>query len=159
VFSGYLHLPEKTKSAFTGDGYFRTGDVGYLDPEGYLHLMGRASEMIVLAGGENIRPDMVENVFAQGEHIREVGVLEYEGRLVALIVPKLTPNSLRDTTMGLCGSSVVVRVWCRSTHAVGLCLILRSGSQRYGKDTISSGFLRVPSRAQGSYSSSVQGSA
>ena len=59
--------------------------------------MGRASEMIVLAGGENIRLDMVENVLAQGEHIREAGVLEYEGRLVALIVPKLTPNSQHDT--------------------------------------------------------------
>jgi long-subunit acyl-CoA synthetase (AMP-forming) len=64
VFSGYRHLPEKTKAAFTDDGYFRIGDVGYLDADGYLHLVGRASEMIVLSGGENIRPDMVENVLA-----------------------------------------------------------------------------------------------
>jgi long-chain acyl-CoA synthetase len=92
VFGGYLHLPEKTAQAFTDNGYFRTGDVGYLDADGYLHLVGRASEMIVLAGGENIRPDLVESMLARGEHTREVAVLEDNGRLVALIVPKHTPT-------------------------------------------------------------------
>lgn len=92
VFSGYLHLPEKTAQAFTDDGYFRTGDVGYLDVDGYLQLVGRASDMIVLAGGENIRPDLVEGVLARGEHIREVTVLEENGQLVSLIVPKHTPT-------------------------------------------------------------------
>ena len=92
VFGGYLHLPEKTRAAFTDEGYFRTGDVGYIDAGGYLHLVGRASEMIVLAGGENIRPDMVESVFALSEHIREVAVLEENGQLVALIVPKRPPT-------------------------------------------------------------------
>lgn len=99
VFAGYLHLPEKTAQTFTDDGYFRTGDVGYLDTDGYLHLMGRASEMIVLSGGENIRPDMVESVLARSEHLREVAVLEFDHRLVALIVPKLVNNSQRDTAM------------------------------------------------------------
>jgi long-subunit acyl-CoA synthetase (AMP-forming) len=47
--------------------------------------------MIVLAGGENIRPDMVESALARGAHIREVAVLKENGRLVALIVPKLPP--------------------------------------------------------------------
>lgn len=96
VFPGYRHLPEKTTAAFTDDGYFRTGDVGYLDADGYLHLVGRASEMIVLSGGENIRPDMVENVLAQGAHIREVGVLEHDNRLVALIVPQSAPTTEHD---------------------------------------------------------------
>jgi long-chain acyl-CoA synthetase len=99
VFSGYLHLPEKTAQAFTEDGYFRTGDVGYVDAEGYLHLMGRASEMIVLPGGENIRPEMVENVFARSDHVREVAVLEYDHRLVALLVPKLIEQPQRDTAL------------------------------------------------------------
>lgn len=92
VFAGYLHLPDKTAQAFTTDGYFRTGDVGYLDADGYLHLVGRASDMIVLAGGENIRPGIVEDAFAHGDHIREVGVLEHDGRLVALIVPEPDPT-------------------------------------------------------------------
>jgi long-chain acyl-CoA synthetase len=92
VFAGYLHLPEKTAQTFSDDGYFRTGDVGYVDADGYLYLVGRASEMIVLAGGENIRPDLVEGVLARGEHIREVAVLEDDGRLVALIVPQHAPT-------------------------------------------------------------------
>ena len=95
VFSGYLHLPEKTKQAFTADGYFRTGDLGYLDADGYLHLVGRASEMIVLAGGENIRPEIVEDALAHGDRIREVGVLEHQGHLVALIVPEPDPARWR----------------------------------------------------------------
>ena len=99
VFSGYLHLPEKTAQAFTDDGYFRTGDVGYIDTEGYLHLMGRASEMIVLPGGENIRPEMVEHVFACSAHVREVAVLEYDHRLVALVVPKLIEHPQHNSTM------------------------------------------------------------
>ncbi|HXG20187.1 MAG TPA: AMP-binding protein [Methylomirabilota bacterium] len=87
VFAGYWRLPEKTRAALTADGYFRTGDVGYFDADGYLHLVGRASEMIVLSGGENVRPEIIEEVLARSAHIREAGVLAYEGRLAALIVP------------------------------------------------------------------------
>jgi long-chain acyl-CoA synthetase len=96
VFSGYRHLPEKTTEAFTADGYFRTGDVGYLDGDGYLHLVSRISEMIVLPGGENVRPEAVEDLLARGEHIREAGVLEHEGRLIALIVLKTSAAPQRD---------------------------------------------------------------
>jgi long-chain acyl-CoA synthetase len=88
VFSGYRHLPDKTAEVFTGDGYFRTGDLGYFDDEGYLHLVGRASSLIVLSGGENVWPEKVEEALAQGGHIREAGVLEQDGQLVALIVPE-----------------------------------------------------------------------
>jgi len=86
VFSGYRNLPEKTREAFTPDGFFRTGDLGYFD-DGYLRLVGRASEMIVLPGGENIRPEHVEEILSQGSHIKEAAVLEKKGRLAALIVP------------------------------------------------------------------------
>jgi long-chain acyl-CoA synthetase len=93
VFSGYRNLPDKTREAFTPDGFFRTGDLGYLDG-GYLRLVGRASEMIVLPGGENIRPEYVEEILGQGPHIKEVAVLEKKGRLVALIVP--APAATRE---------------------------------------------------------------
>lgn len=88
VFNGYLHLPEKTNEAFTDQGYFRTGDLGYFDEEGFLHLAGRTSSMIVLPGGENIWPEKLEAALEQSERIREAGVLEHDGRLVALLVPK-----------------------------------------------------------------------
>lgn len=94
VFAGYRRLPEKTADVFTHDGYFRTGDVGYVDAEGYLHVVGRASSLIVLAGGENIWPEKVEDALALSDAVREAGVLEQDGQLVALVVPE--PSGQHD---------------------------------------------------------------
>jgi long-chain acyl-CoA synthetase len=88
VFASYRHLPDKTAEGFTDDGYFRTDDLGYIDNAGYLHLVGRASSMIVLPGGENVQPEKVEDALTHSEDIREAGVLERNGRLVALVVPE-----------------------------------------------------------------------
>jgi acyl-CoA synthetase (AMP-forming)/AMP-acid ligase II/thioesterase domain-containing protein/acyl carrier protein len=59
VFSGYFHNPEATSAAFTDDGYFRTGDLGFLDESGNLHLVGRAKETI-LVNGVHYHPDEIE---------------------------------------------------------------------------------------------------
>lgn len=58
-FTGYWNNEEATKAAFTDDGYFRTGDIGYLDPEGYLYIVDRKKE-IIIRGGENISCQEVE---------------------------------------------------------------------------------------------------
>ena len=92
VFSGYWANPEATAEAFTDDGYFHTGDLGYLD-DGYLYIVGRSKELIVLSGGKNIFPDEVEAVYCAAGQVREVAVLEHENRLVALFVPD--PEALR----------------------------------------------------------------
>ncbi len=97
VFSGYFHLPEKNKTAFTKDGYFRTGDIGKMKGE-FLQLVGRASSMIVLPGGENIRPDFIEDQLNQGTHIQETGVLQVNDKLVAVIVPRAGIHGERDKT-------------------------------------------------------------
>jgi malonyl-CoA/methylmalonyl-CoA synthetase len=60
VFGGYLGMPEKTAEAFTADGWFRTGDVGRLDGQAYLHLVGRAKDLII-SGGFNVYPAEVEH--------------------------------------------------------------------------------------------------
>ncbi len=96
VFSGYRNLPEETRSAFTADGYFCTGDVGALDQSGYLRLEGRASSLIVLPGGENIWPEEVEETLAKGPRIRDAAVLEHKERLVALVVPDVGVGGLED---------------------------------------------------------------
>ncbi|MGH7277416.1 MAG: 1-acyl-sn-glycerol-3-phosphate acyltransferase, partial [Candidatus Rokuibacteriota bacterium] len=85
---GYHHLPEQTAAAFT-DGWFRTGDLGRLDADGYLHLTGRASELIVLPGGENVMPEDVERRYAEDPVIGEIAVLDRGGRLAAIVVPEL----------------------------------------------------------------------
>lgn len=89
IFSGYLRLPEKTTAAFGEDGWFRTGDTGFIDRAGYLHILGRANTMLVTEGGKNIAPETVEEAYLGAPAIREIAVLKKEGRLVALVVPEL----------------------------------------------------------------------
>ena len=59
VFAGYWHMPEKTREEFTADGYFRTGDVGTIDADGYVSIVGRAKDLII-SGGYNVYPKEIE---------------------------------------------------------------------------------------------------
>lgn len=60
VFKGYFNAPEKTAEAMTEDGYFKTGDIGYFDADGFLFLKGRKKYMILGSGGQNVYPDDIE---------------------------------------------------------------------------------------------------
>ena len=73
VFSGYWERPEENTEAFV-DGWFRTGDLGAIDPEGYLSIVGRAKELII-SGGFNVYPREVEEVISESEPIRECAVV------------------------------------------------------------------------------------
>ena len=73
VTQGYWNAPEKTASAFFGD-WFRTGDIGYLDDDGFLYLTDRKKDMIV-SGGENIASSEVERVIYEMPEVREVAVI------------------------------------------------------------------------------------
>jgi long-chain acyl-CoA synthetase len=96
VFSGYRNLPQETTEVFTEDGWFRTGDLGYFDDEGYLYVTGRANTLIVTEGGENVQPEELEEAYLEESVIREVGVLQKENRLVAVIMPDLDEIRRRD---------------------------------------------------------------
>lgn len=89
VFAGYRKRPRETAEAFTSDHWFRTGDLGRLDKDGYLHIAGRGKELIVLPNGENVFPEAVEAVYAASPLIREIGVFEHSGALVGLVAPDL----------------------------------------------------------------------
>lgn len=73
VMKGYWQRPEQTEAALRG-GWFRTGDIGYFDAEGYLYIHDRLNDMIV-TGGENVYPAEVENVLAKHPAIAEVAVI------------------------------------------------------------------------------------
>src|SRR5215212_11851207 len=60
VFSGYRNRPEETSKVLDESGWFRTGDLGYFDDDGYLYVSGRSSTLIVTPGGKNIQPEEVE---------------------------------------------------------------------------------------------------
>lgn len=87
VFSGYWNLPEKTAQALDSGGWFHTGDLGFFDAGRELHLTGRISSLIVTESGEKIQPEDLEAVYAECPGIREIGVLQWNGKLAAVIVP------------------------------------------------------------------------
>jgi len=72
VTSGYFEKPELTAESFTQDGYFKTGDLGYLDSDGYLYLTGRAKNVIVTEGGKKVFPEEVENKFQLYREIDQI---------------------------------------------------------------------------------------
>jgi long-chain acyl-CoA synthetase len=99
VFAGYRNLPEQTQQAFSPDGWFRTGDIGYFD-DGFLYVLGRVSTLIKTESGEKIQTEDVEAAYASETGIREIGVLEERGKLIALIVPRRTgPGDEAETTV------------------------------------------------------------
>ncbi len=77
VMQGYYQNEEATKNAFTEDGFFKTGDVGYLDKDNYLYLTGRAKSMIVTEGGKNVFPEEIEDHFQLYDDIEQILVKGY----------------------------------------------------------------------------------
>ncbi|NOY10223.1 MAG: long-chain fatty acid--CoA ligase [Spirochaetes bacterium] len=77
VTGGYYRNEKDTKEAFTADGYFKTGDLGYLDSDNYLYLAGRKKSMIVTEGGKNVYPEELEDHFQLFEEIEQVAVRGY----------------------------------------------------------------------------------
>lgn len=87
LFKGYWDDPQATAEAFTPDGWYRTGDVGHLDPAGRLVLSGRKKDVIVLPNGLNVYPEDVENALREAG-IRDAVVLETRpGRIEAVVLP------------------------------------------------------------------------
>jgi acyl-CoA synthetase (AMP-forming)/AMP-acid ligase II len=74
IMKGYWKDEERTKKAFTADGWYRTSDMGYVDEEGYIYLTGRGDDVIV-RGGENIGPDEVESILSTHPKIEEAAVI------------------------------------------------------------------------------------
>ena len=87
VFLGYFKNEEATAQAFTPDGWFRTGDMGVLDEEGYLFLRGRSKCMILGPSGQNIYPEEIEGVLNNLNYVVDSLVIEDEGGLTALVYP------------------------------------------------------------------------
>jgi long-chain acyl-CoA synthetase len=85
VMLGYYKNPEVTAQVFTSDGWFRTGDLGSFDKDGYLRIKGRIKNMIVGASGENIYPEEIESLINRMRFVVESLVVEKKGKLVALI--------------------------------------------------------------------------
>ncbi len=92
VMMGYYKNPEATAEAFTEDGWFRTGDIGYMDDEGYIFITGRKKNVIILSNGKNVFPEELEEYLSAVPCILESVVLTRandagEKTITAVVVP------------------------------------------------------------------------
>jgi malonyl-CoA/methylmalonyl-CoA synthetase len=102
VFSGYWRMPEKTREEFTQDRWFRTGDMGQWDADGYLHLIGRSKDLII-TGGYNVYPKEIEMLIDEMAGVDESAVIgiphpDFGEAVTAVVVAKpgvsLNPQSM-----------------------------------------------------------------
>ena len=92
VMKGYYKRPQDTRSVIDSDGWFRTGDIGLLDRDGFLHITGRAKDMLII-GGENVFPREIESVLESHEGVLQAAVIgvpdDLRGEMpVAFVIPK-----------------------------------------------------------------------
>ena len=90
IFKGYWQMPEKTAEEFTEDSYFKTGDVGRFDAEGYLSIVGRSKDLII-SGGYNVYPKEIESVIDEMPGVLESAVIgvphpDFGEAVVAVVV-------------------------------------------------------------------------
>jgi malonyl-CoA/methylmalonyl-CoA synthetase len=124
VFAGYWNLPERTREEFTGDGWFRTGDLGEWVPDGaegagYLRLVGRAKDLII-SGGLNVYPKEIESRIDALPGVAESAVIgvpdpDFGEAVVAVVVPRngaeVTPAAILGALRGeIAGFKIPKRV-------------------------------------------------
>jgi malonyl-CoA/methylmalonyl-CoA synthetase len=105
VFPGYWRNPEKTEAEFRADGYFITGDMGFIEPDGYVQLVGRAKDLII-TGGLNVYPAEVEAVLDDRADIAESAVIgvphpDFGEAVVAVVKPVRMPFDKEAVRAGL----------------------------------------------------------
>lgn len=89
VTQGYLNKPEQTKEVFTEDGFFKTGDIGHIDEEGFLIITDRKKEMFKTSGGKYVAPQMIENKAKASRFIEQIMVVgEGEKMPCAFVQPE-----------------------------------------------------------------------
>jgi malonyl-CoA/methylmalonyl-CoA synthetase len=101
VFAGYWRMPEKTAEEFSADGWFKTGDVGQIDAQGYVTIVGRSKDLII-SGGYNVYPAEVEGYLNEMPGVAESAVIgvphaDFGEAVVAVIVPRA--NATPDGTL------------------------------------------------------------
>jgi long-chain acyl-CoA synthetase len=105
VMKGYWQRPDETAKVMTSDGAFRTGDIGYMTPEGYVKIVDRKKDMI-LVSGFNVYPNEVEDVIAMMPGVLEVCAVaapdEHSGEIVRVAIVRKDPNLTREQVVEYC---------------------------------------------------------
>ncbi|MCK1742068.1 AMP-binding protein [Bradyrhizobium sp. 139] len=107
LFSGYWNMPDQTRNEFAADGFFRTGDLGFMDSQGYVSITGRAKDLII-SGGYNVYPAEIEAVIDEMPSVQESAVVgaphaDFGECVIAFVIPS-------DKGLPPAASEVVQRV-------------------------------------------------
>jgi long-chain acyl-CoA synthetase len=89
IFKGYWNMPEETKAAFTPDGWFKTGDIGEVDSEGFLTITDRKKDLIKTSGGKFIAPQPIENALKNNVLVAQAAVIGDKRKYASVII---SPN-------------------------------------------------------------------
>ena len=84
---GYYNNSEETEKVII-NGWYHTGDLGYIDKDGFIYLIGRKKNLIIRSNGENVSPEEIESDFYKDDFVSEVIVYEKKGKIVAEIYPE-----------------------------------------------------------------------
>ncbi|MCU1420538.1 MAG: long-chain fatty acid--CoA ligase, partial [Microbacteriaceae bacterium] len=124
IFAGYWQNPEETAKVFD-DGWFKTGDIGEIDDEGYLTITGRKKEIIVTAGGKNVSPAQLEDPIRANPIIGQVVVVGEQKPFISALVtldPEMLPvwlnNNGEDATMSVAEATQHPKVIAEVQRAV-----------------------------------------
>ena len=105
VMAGYYNRPEETAKVMTGDGFFKTGDLGFMTEQGYVKIVDRKKDMI-LVSGFNVYPNELEDVVVQHEKVLEVAAIgvpdEKSGEVVKLFVVKKDESLTQEELLKFC---------------------------------------------------------
>lgn len=86
VFKGYWNMPEETKATFTADGWFKTGDIGEMDADGFLYITDRKKDLIKTSGGKFIAPQPIENALKNNVLIAQAAVIGDKRKYASVII-------------------------------------------------------------------------
>jgi long-chain acyl-CoA synthetase len=100
VMRGYHHLPDETAAAFTEDGFFRTGDIGELDADGYLRITDRKKDLIKTSGGKYVAPSHIEGMFKAICPFTSQALVIGQARNFCTMIITLDPDAIRAWTAG-----------------------------------------------------------
>jgi long-chain acyl-CoA synthetase len=125
VFAGYWKKPEATAEVMTEDGWFRTGDIGTIDADGYLTITGRKKEIIVTAGGKNVAPAVLEDPIRANPIVGQVVVVGDQKPFVSALItldPEMLPvwlnNNGEDAQMTLADAAQHPKVLAEVQSAI-----------------------------------------
>eukprot|EP00922_Rhytidocystis_sp_ex-Travisia-forbesii_P001945 GHVS01002729.1.p1 GENE.GHVS01002729.1~~GHVS01002729.1.p1 ORF type:complete len:272 (-),score=48.69 GHVS01002729.1:145-960(-) len=150
IFMGYYKNSHATHQAIDDNGFLHTGDIGYIDAEGFVYITGRLKELIITAGGENVAPVLIEAIVAEEmPFISNAQVIGDGRRFLCLLIclrsvpdstGKPTNNLAEPTVQLLAGRGATARTTYEAAADAVMNKIIFDGIQRVNK--------RCPSRAQ-----------